>query len=242
MAVFLSNGLLGGGQQKEPASEPSTSAKLPSFVPTNLLNPIEEDTSTSTRHVEPADANQGLSEPPTLTLDTETTTKSRSFVSNGLLSGAEPVDTNQGPGARISMLNTETTPASRSFVSNDLLSGTEPMEANQDQSPQTPTLNTETTPASRSFVSNGLLSGTASSTSSFPMDRPPQASSSTLRFNVQARTFSGKAVYIRKKSKLLTNQVSLRLYIFVPSFMYGLLANATTVKSEDWKVARCSNP
>ncbi|KAJ8700036.1 Chromosome transmission fidelity protein 18 [Pleurotus ostreatus] len=211
MAVFLSNGLLGGGQQKEPATEPSTSAKLPSFVPTDLLNPIEEDTSTSTRHIDPADANQGLSEPPTFTLDKDSMTESRSFVSNGLLSGAEPVDTNQDPSARISMLNTETTPASRSFVSNGLLSSTEPIEANQDQSPQTPAPNTETTPASHSFVSNGLLSNIASSTSSFPMDRPPQASSSTLRFNVQARTFSGKAVYIRKKSKLLTNQPTQQL-------------------------------
>ncbi|KAL4266142.1 AAA+ ATPase domain-containing protein [Pleurotus pulmonarius] len=206
MAVFISNGLLGGGLQKEPVAEPPTSTMLPAFVPTSLLNPSEEDTSTPARHVQPLDANQILPEPQASLLDTGTTTESRTFVSNGLLSGAHPGDATQGPIPETFTLNTEITPASRSFVSNGLLSSAATIEAAQDESPKTSTTNVETTLPSRSFVANGLLSGTTPRTLPFPMDRAPQASSSTLRFNVQARTFSGKSVYIRKKSKLLTNQ------------------------------------
>lgn len=241
MAVFLSNGLLGGGLRKEPVAEPSTSANPPSFVPTSLLNPSEEDPSTPTRHVEPLDANQIPPEPQASLLDTRTKTKSCAFLSNGLLSGAHPGDATQGPIPETFTRNTEITPASRSFVSNGLLSGVATFEAVQNQSPQTSTLSTETTLASRSFVSNGFLSGTTASTSSLRMNRDPQASSSTLRFNVQARTFSGKSVYIRKKSKLLMNQVSSVLHIVLPILTNGLPAYKPTFKSEDWKVARCSN-
>ncbi|KAJ8523102.1 hypothetical protein ONZ45_g367 [Pleurotus djamor] len=119
------------------------------------------------------------------------------FVSNGLLGG----------GLGGSSSDNAAPSNALSFQPNGLLallSESEPNETLQPTSTSTNTVDTTSPPSSSvelpQFVSNGLLSRNDTSTTSI---QAPSAflASSGLRYNVQARSFNGKSVFIRKKSK-----------------------------------------